>query len=286
MPDTSLLIDSGIADLKAATITYAQYVKNLQAGKYPDPLATKWGSGLDKLTRASALEHGETTTPSDPGAWTIEPPRTPTYTVANVPGLGINVTTQRAITDYVIDTTGDTGVLFQLAAGGSSLQRVQMRNIAKLNTVTYGKHAVYGKAANLLLEDIDADCSPYCASCFSLRYDGAILRRFRANGAPHAITYYETSSNPGQVLIEHGTGTFTNADTGIWMDAETFYQQVIRQAFTIRDVHLAGPGRFFLKAYIYRFTGLLNVQGCTLNGQPVTTSMIAGVPSSQLTVTP
>ena len=167
--------------------------------------------------------------PSSSWAYIVASPVSPGASITNMSGLGMNITSLQNISDKVIDGTGDTGVLFQLNAGGSSMNRVRMTGVAAGNAVSYGKHGIYGKAPGLTLQDLDISCSSYCASVVSLRYDGAQLRRFKLSGAPHAITYYETSTTAGTVTIENGSGSFTG-DTAIWMDAETDYtQQVIQE---------------------------------------------------------
>ncbi len=114
---------------------------------------------------------------------------------------------------------------------------------------------------------------------FSLRYNGAVLRRFSASGAPHAVTYYETSSVRGNVLVESGSGSFTG-DTAIWMDAETDYQSAIYQSFTFRNVDMTGPsGSKFLRIASGRMQGSVRIENCTINGHPVTASDVANVPN-------
>lgn len=276
------LVTEALACLRKTTISYPQWVKNVQAGKYTDPLLTNWGRALDDLQRAEdALR-----VPAPSQSWQIAPLIEPVQNILNSPGLGLNVTAKQDLHDIFISVTGDTGVLFQGGTSGaanSTLRRVTMVDVAKLNRVSYGKHAIYGKAAYLRMEDIIAECSPFCASGFSLRYHGAELRRFSVDGAPHCITYYETSDTYGWVTVEQGFGTFT-ADTAIWMDAELDYQTLIRQQFTFYDLHFTGPGSFFLKVAPNRMEGKVRIQGCTLNGLPVTAEMVAGVPAGALTI--
>lgn len=212
----------------------------------------------------------------------IEAPRPPIVTIKDTQGVGVNVTSREDLTDIIIDGTGDTGVLFQKNAGGSTLRRVVMRNVAATNQVSWGKHAIYGKAPDLTLENIDAQCSRYCASGFSLRFNGATVRDSKVTGAGFAITYFETTNVKGKVIVENVEGDFRN-DTAIWMDAETDYQSAIYQGFEFRGVNFWGPSDFFLKISQGRMQGSVLIDGCTVNGKPVTKSMVSGV--SNLTIT-
>lgn len=214
--------------------------------------------------------------PSSPGA--IAAPGIPITTVTNAPGVGANITTLQHVYDLIVDGCGDTAVLFQMNAGGSSLKRARLLRVAAGNSVTYGKHAVYGKAPNLTVEDLVAECSAYCASGLSMRYDGATVRRFSVKGAPHAITYYETSKTRGAVLFEDGTCDF-RGDTGVWMAPETDYTTQIIQAFTVRRISMTGSGAF-MKVASGTFGGAsVRAEGCTLNGRPVTATDFPGVPN-------
>ncbi|MBX4201908.1 hypothetical protein KW803_03410, partial [Candidatus Saccharibacteria bacterium] len=215
-----------------------------------------------------------------PTSWsyTVAPPVTPGATITNMSGLGLNITTQQNISDKVIDGTGDTGVLFQLNAGGSTMNRVKMTRVAAGNSATFGKHGIYGKVPNLVLQDIDISCSANCASAVSLRYNGAQLRRFILSGAPHAITYYETSTTAGTVTIENGSGSFTG-DTAIWMDAETDYTQQVIQRFVIKNVSFTGNGVFMDVADSRFASPSITVEHCFLNGRPVTAADLPGVPN-------
>src|SRR5436309_6464292 len=157
-------------------------------------------------------------------------------------GLGLNVTTKQDIADKVIDGTGDTGVLFQLAADGSTLSRVKMTNVAAGDTVSYGKHGIYAKGRNLTLQDIDISCSSYCASGVSLRHDGAVLNRFKISGAGIPISYYETTGSvPGTVTVENGSAAFPG-DTGAWVSLDD--ASMVHEHFVFKNVSFTGNGAF------------------------------------------
>lgn len=50
-PTNRDLADKAAAAFKRANVLYPTYARNLAAGKYPDPLKTAWGEGLDALGR-------------------------------------------------------------------------------------------------------------------------------------------------------------------------------------------------------------------------------------------
>jgi hypothetical protein len=192
--------------------------------------------------------------------------------------LAVNVTTLQHVTDLIVDGCGDTAVLFQLNSNGASLKRARLLRVAALNAVTYGKHAIYGKARDLLIEDVVAECSQYAASGFSMRYNGAVCRRFNISGAAHAISFYDSSSVAGTVLFEDGDCSFTG-DTGVWMAPETDYRANIIQAFTFRRVNMTGPGAF-MKVQSGTFANAsVRLEGCKLNGVPVVAGDLPDVPN-------
>jgi hypothetical protein len=204
----------------------------------------------------------------------------PVTIISNMSGLGLNITTKTDTANIIIDGTGDSGVLFQKDAGGSTLRNCTMRRVAAGNSVTWAKHGVYGKAPNLYLENVDIDCSQYATSGMSMRFNGITVKGFSISGLhSHAITYYETSTIPGAVWFENGNCVFS-ADTGIWIDTEGSIglpTEVI-QTFMFKNIDMHGDG-VFLKASVRCFKAKFTVDGCTLNGKPVTTADCPGVPN-------
>jgi hypothetical protein len=258
-------------------VGYVLYADGVRTSNSWDPQKRTWGVKNDgKTIRIVALGNlAEGVYPNvvpPPAGWPA-PPVPPITTVTNAPGLGKNYTTRGDYHDLVVDGTGDTAVLFQPGAAGSSLERTRLLRCCIGNSVSYGKHAIYAKAANLLIEDIYAECASPAASGFSLRYDGAVLRRSEVHGAPHAITYYETSKKAGTVLVEDVRGSF-RGDTGVWAALDS--EPRVLQAFTFRRVDLTGNGAF-MKATA--FGGSVLVDTCTLNGKPVTKADLPGVPN-------
>jgi len=246
-----------------------------KVGKAFDAEATAAIHSLD--ARITALEP-VVPPPPPPPVTTIAPPQAPITTVANAPGLGLNVTTVQLVHDLVVDGCGDTAVLFQLAAAGSSLKRARLSRVAALNSVNYGKHGIYGKVRGLLIEDLVCVCSSFAASGVSFRYDGAVMRRFNISGAPHALTYYEESTTKGTVLFEDGDCSF-RGDTAVWMDTNS--AGPIVQAFTFRRMNMTGAaGTAFMKVQAGVFSGAsVRLEGCTLNGRPVTAADLPNVPN-------
>ena len=221
--------------------------------------------------------------PSSAGTSSASPtppaaPTAPINNVINASGLGLNVTTTQTLTDYYIDGTGDSAILFQLSGNGSSMTRCKIRRAAVFNSVGYGKHGVYGSQRNLTLQDMDVQCSSYCASGLSMRFDGAIVRRFLVSGAPHALTYYDSAPvDYSDILFEDGTASFTG-DTGVWIDAQTDYRATCKQDFVFRRIAMTGSGAF-LKVSAAAATSTFLIDTCTLNGAPVTAANCPGVPN-------
>lgn len=209
--------------------------------------------------------------------YTVAAPVNPGATITNMGGLGVNVTTKQDVHDVVIDGTGDSGVLFQLNADGSSLSRVKMTRVAAGNSASYGKHGIYAKGRNLTLQDIDVSCSSYCASGISLRHDGALLNRFKVVGAPEALTYYETTGSVtgGTITIENGSGSFTG-DTAIWVSVDDA-TRVYDQHFVITNVSFTGSGAFMKVDKAAWGNSTVVVQHCFLNGHPVTAADLPNV---------
>ncbi len=209
--------------------------------------------------------------------------------IRDAPALGLNVLTRTDVADYLIDGTGETGVLFQGAvnshtADGSTIRNVTMRRIGEFNSVAYGKHGIYGKATGLVGENIDMSLSQYCADGLSARFPST-WRKFKITGQhQHAITYYETGSVKGNVLFEDFDGTFNSPDAAVWVDRESNYQQFVVADFTFRRVALAGPSAWFFATYDSVFKGTVRLEGCTLNGAPVTTGNVRGVAPGSLVI--
>lgn len=261
--ETQKLIDEGVAILKGTTVGYAGHSTAWQQNQ-----STKWWQGLDKLAQARKS--------LDPvaGGYTIAAPHDPiTRTQIHLyqaPGTA---------TDYVIDWGNDSPVLIEPKAAGSKVARVRSTNIGATPAVGWAIHALYAKALNLTIEDYWAQTTAnVTGECFSLRMAGAVLRRFHGEGPTHAhlISYFEELQPDGTVvkgtvLVEDGDGDFHNIQTAIWLATNS--APYCAQAFTFRNVHARGPGAFFVRADPLTWRGTVRIEGCTLNGKPVTSAM-------------
>jgi hypothetical protein len=228
-------------------------------------------------TKPTTTKATTTKASSDPWAYTVAPPASGAPVISNMGGLGLNVMTKQDISDKIIDGTGDSGVLFQIAADGSTLSRVKMTNVAAGDTVSYGKHGIYAKGRNLTMQDIDVSCSRYCGSGVSLRHDGALLDRFRITGAGTPISYFETTGSvPGTVTVENGSATFPG-DTAVWISLDD--APMVHEHFVFKNVSFTGNGAF-LKVDLPHFgsDSTVLVEHCFLNGHPVTAADLPNVP--------
>lgn len=210
--------------------------------------------------------------------------------IKDAPLIGLNITTVGDYDGYDIDGTGDSAVIFELGTDGSTLTHTNIKRAGVHKASSglppdWGVHAVYAKA-RCLIDDVKASCDPQCDSVFSLRFDSTTLKTFRADGAPHGVTYFETSPIAGQVDISDGDIFFTDDETAIYFGLDT--EIMIRQSFRILDVRATGPGPFFLNVEAGKLApgAKVVVEDCFHNGQPVTAAQIKGVPPAQLTILP
>lgn len=259
--ETQKLIDEAEAHFKLTKVGYAGHSVAWQNNQ-----STEWWKGLDALHRARASLEPVA------GGYTIAAPHDP---ITRTP-INLHVA-PATLTDYVIDGGGDTPVLIQPGAPGSTLQRIRVTNVGATPTVGWAIHALYAKALNVTVEDIWASTSPNVkAECFSLRMAGATLRRFHGEGQhAHLISYFEEKQpdgtvRVGDVLGEHGDGTYSG-DTAIWLAVNS--APYCAQRFIFRDLHPTGPGAFFVRADLPTWRGSVLIEGCTLNGKPVTSAM-------------
>lgn len=215
------------------------------------------------------------------GGWVVAAPGSTgqaVQTINNAPGLGVNVTTQQAIHDIALNGSGDSAVLFQLNAGGSTADRLSLLNVASLNAVSYGKHGIYAKAQNLTLRDIDITCSGAAASGLSMREAGLLAQRFTIGRSgsgrpPIALSYYETVSTEGTVTCEHMI--VYCSDTVIWLSYDTDTSSV-HQNFVFRDIQAFGPA-WFLRVDRTFGPGLkagktITLDTCSMNGVRITSA--------------
>ena len=236
-----------------------------------------------------------TPTPAPTAAWTLQDPQAPITNVTNLSGLGLNVNNQQggSYHDYVIDGTGDSGILLQGTTTGVSFSRMRLLRVAAVSAVSWAKHGMYVKARGNTFTDIYAEEGGNAASGFSVRMGNNSFERTVIKGFPLAVTYYEHDGAAGTVTFKDGDWTFTG-DTAVWGDdSNEPPSPYIKQAFVFENIDAHGPaGAKFLKfgssAYV---SGALAYQGagvkivnCTINGRPVTAADLGGVPSNLLSI--
>lgn len=274
------LADLAISHLKQTTITYGQWQNKMAAGAYPDITLTHWWQAIDALGRIQA----------DPDGWARLQPRPPITRITALQGLGLNVNDELAATyhDYVIDGTGDSGILLQGATSGCRFDRIDLKRIAVTEAVTWAKHGVYCKARGNQFADLLAENGGHAVSGLSVRMGNNTFLRTVLTGFTHSFTYYEQDGKPGHVMVKDADWHHTG-DTAIWGDdSNEPPTPYIKQTFAFFNVSAEGPGPWFLKfgsstagGPSYRGAGV-TINHCTLNGRPVDASMVSGVPANLL----
>jgi hypothetical protein len=225
-----------------------------------------------------ALAGGPATPPA--GSWQVAPPQDPVTTIVNPAGVGVNLynaSSPKLVTDTVIHGGGDSAFLIQPGAPGRTLQRCEAYDVALGNAVTYGKHAIYAKAANLTVLDFYATASKYAANGLSVRYPGFLGQRCQLDGFPIPLAVFADDQTAGTVTWRQIRGAFTNV--GVWLDVDEAAKMVYD--VTLDRVDLTGPGTKFLNASA-AFASTVQIRACTLNGKPVTSANVGGVPAGQL----
>lgn len=280
------LADAAASHLQQTTISYPEWQKRLAQGAYRDVTQTHWWQAFDFLGKIDA-----SVPPPPPGPWQVAPPVAPITNVTNLSGLGLNVNNiqNNLYHDYIIDGTGDSAILLQGSTTGCLFDRFQLKRVAVASAVSWAKHAVYCKARGNTFRDIYAENGGNAASGFSVRMGNNTFLRTVLKGFNFPVTYYEHDGAAGDVMFKDGDWTFSS-DTAVWGDdSNEPPTPYIKQSFLFENIKAAGPGSFFLKFgkssvpgdLAYRGTGV-TIKGCTLNGKPVTASMVAGVPSDKL----
>jgi hypothetical protein len=231
---------------------------------------------------------------SGSGPWTLAAPQAPVKNVSNMSGLGLNVNNQSggSYHDYVIDGTGDSGILLQGSTTGVSFARIRLLRVAAASAVSWAKHAMYVKARGNTFSDIYAEQGGNAASGFSVRMGDNSFERTVIKGFQFAVSYYEHDGASGTVSFKDGDWSFTG-DTAVWGDdSNEPPSPYIKQAFVFENIDAHGPsGAKFLRfGNSYGGSGLsyhgagVNIVNCTINGRPVTAADVTGVPSNLLSV--
>lgn len=199
--------------------------------------------------------------------------------------IGLNVTgAPGTFTDYLSAGTYDSAVLSGPSQGGSVFKRFQLDKAASIGSGPgYGRHAYYVKSPNITCSDFAVTMDPNApdvGSGWSVRYAGFSLDRFSFDGFWFASLFDDDPSHgPGKAWFSNGTAKFANPYAAILYDAQIRY-----------DVHLTNIA----------FTGPLDmvmtldqgsaqpsavvVNGCTMNGKPITKAMFANVTPGLITI--
>jgi len=279
------LADAVATHLRQTKITYADWKKRMDQGDYEHPERTEWWQAFNLLSQIGA------TGPPPPLEWQVALPQDPITRITNLSGLGLNVNNQTNFPyhDYIIDGTGDSGILLQGTTHGCTLDRFDLRRVAVQSAVSWAKHGIYCKARGNSFRDIQAENGGNAASGLSVRMGNNSFLRTVLRGFHFPVTYYEHDGVPGDVMFKDGNWTF-GGDTVVWGDdSNEPPTPYIKQTFLFENINAAGPGSFFLKfGNSYGGTGLayrgdgVTIRGCVLNGKPVTASMVSGVPADKL----
>lgn len=222
------------------------------------------------------------------------PPQAPITTITDAPSLAINAhsSSVETFTDYVINGTGDSAVLFQPPSHDNVMRRVTMTRVAAGNSVPQAKHGIYCKARGNLVTDVDMTASQFAVDGLSIRMGNNTFQRIATHGFIFPIAYFEHDDVAGTVLCEDITGDGTETAAIFGDDSNGCLQPYIKQAFTFRRVWLTCPGTNFLVFGNSVFSGAglafngayVHLENCRLNGSPVTLSQIQGVPTNKITI--
>lgn len=231
---------------------------------------------------ATAAIHALAGGPAQPpaGSWQVAPPRAPVTDITDPAGVGVNLYNAASpliVFDTQVTGGGDSAYLVQPGAPNRTIQRCQALEVAAGNKVTYGKHAVYAKAANLTVLDFTATASQHAANGLSVRYPGFLGQRCQLDGFPIPLAVFADDQTAGNVTWRQIRGAFTNV--GVWLDVDEAAKMVYD--VVLDQVALTGPVSTFLSASP-AFAGSVTITACTLNGKPVTAANVTHVPASAL----
>lgn len=276
------LIDAQIRDQAMAELALTTVGRINSKWKTP-PAGTHWANAEALLAQIGA---GPPVPPPPPAGWSIAPPVNPTV-VMNAHGWVVNDTTPGAhIHDYVIHGTGDSAIICEPGkSDGALVERIQAYDVAKLNTVTFGKHLLYADGRNITAQDITGTGSAYSASGMSMRYPGFLGQRLQLDGFELFAELFQEVDEAGTFTLAHGAGATYNADCGIFLSVNR--AKAMTLAGTITDIHLTGvpSARWFLRADSSYAAPSMRIAGCSWNGKPITPALVSGVPSG-LTILP
>ena len=238
--------------------------------------------------------------PGPPGEWVCAEPGSTggkVTKITNPPGVGFNSPDIRPgvnAVDVAITGGGDSAFMFGAPRGDSEprlVVRCEALNVASGNTVSYGKHGIYGDAT-IDVSDFRSTPSHAAASGVSFRWGGvnkvrrAVLGE-QSNPFPLPITFYDSGEGFGTTDIDEVT-LWASENTAIWASVNPdFGGSIVQQHFLIGpqvEAHVAG-GSLLFNAELWDARSTVTVsKRATVNGKPVTVASIGGVPGSSITM--
>lgn len=215
----------------------------------PSTGAVHWRNAWDRLNQLRTT--------------TVDPPQGVITVIGDTDGIGRNIVQPESIHDLKIGATGDSGVIVEKTAPGSIMTRVEIAAACALPGPGWARHGFYIAAPAFTLTNAKVKVIPgvQVGQCFSIRCGGTHISSFQADGAPHVVGYFEQDDQPGDVVVENGTGSFTD-DCAVWLDGS-----MVGRGFVFANCHFTGNGEFVKKGAA--FQGVVELDGCTLNGKPV-----------------
>lgn len=266
-------VDTAWKALTQTTKTFREWQRKVLRGVYPDVgPPSMWGiarQAIIAIVDAPPVPTGAVAAPGSTGNQIDYLPYS---------AIPLNVQTSGStLEDIAIDDgSGDSAIL--VGSGGHfayavTLRRIRVRGAARGNAVSWGKHGAYLDCYNSVLEDMDVECSAYASNGLSIRMGGMTIRRAKISGAHFVFGVFDsdTGQSDGTVLVEDVVGS-NAADTCIWCDAQDDFKTTFDLKLTFRRVHLSGSPAFLKATRVIH--GTFRFESCTLNGQPVTASMV------------
>lgn len=272
-----------LVDGKRVSNTWDATVKQVKFGK-PDA-----GEHTYSVIVLGKTDEGDLVWPAvnpPPSGWVVAPPVPPVTNLSNPTGPAINAhsaSDPMTYHDTIIQGGGDSAILIQPGAPGRTFNRIQALNVAAANAQSYGKHAIYGKAKGLRVNDFYATSSKYAASGLSVRYGDWQAQRFQLDGFYIGISYYEEEAYDEPVVFTEGIVNHTN--TGVWLSVDAGTR--VTPDFTFQGVQFTGPPLVFA-AQAGIMDGTLTSDQCVWRAKagdkfvPVTAAMCKGIPAGQL----
>lgn len=270
--------DQAVAELRKTTVGY------LNKHWTTPPAGTHWANALALLAQIGA-------TPP-PSGWVVAAPGSTGKPIQNIEhpvGAGVNVyqaSQPMAYADIVVTGGTDNSFLVQPGAPGRTFQRIQSILAVEDGQSTPGdnKHAFYVKAANITVLDYAATAAPQADGGLSVRYAGFLGQRVTLDNFQLPLCVFADDEVKGSVTWRQVAIT-NPRNTPVYLDVDEAAKMVYDIVLDQVAVTGAPTGLKFLAANPATFAGTATISACTFNGQPVTTAMVQGVPSSVLRIT-